>query len=115
MGVRAVFEAKLEQVIEGPAYQGAGREPQMAHNFTAVQVGADGSELLYLAKLSYACLELVHPLRQGSCTGRVPGSAVGTRQLVELLEKVAGVPHVAADSAVRPAHPVGMEAEVQFD
>ena len=49
----------------------------MAHDLTAVQVGADGSELLYLSKLGNACLELVHALRQRSGTGRVSGGAVG--------------------------------------
>jgi hypothetical protein len=60
--MRAVFEANLEQVVQSPAYQRAGRESQVVHHLTAVQVGPDGSEFLYLSKLRYACLELIHAL-----------------------------------------------------
>ena len=46
---------------------------------------------------------------------RVAGGAVAAGQLVELVQKVAGVADVAAHGAVRPAHPVGVEAQVQLD
>ena len=84
----------------------------MVHDLTAVQVGPDRSELLYLSKLGYARLKLVHALRQGGCAGRVARCAVRPGQLVELVEEVTGIPHVAPDGAVGPPHAIGVEAEV---
>ncbi len=86
----------------------------MGHDLAAVEVRADGGQLLLLAQLGDAGLEVVHALRQGPGPGRVAGRAVGAGQLVELLQQVAGIAHVTTDGAVRPAHAIGVEPKMEL-
>ena len=61
-------------------------------------------ELLLLAQLGDARFELVHAARERLRLALVARRAVAAGQLVELVEQVAGVAHVAAHRAVGPAH-----------
>ena len=65
------------------------------------------------AQLGDARLELVHAAGERLRLALVARRAVAAGQLVELVEQVAGVAHVAADRAVGPAHAVRVEAQVQ--
>src|SRR6185437_11093744 len=75
----------------------------------------DLRELLALAQLRDALLELVHtPTERGRLAG-VARRAVATRELVQVVEQRAGIAHVATDGGVRPAHAIRVEAQVQLD
>jgi hypothetical protein len=45
---------------------------------------------------------------------RVAGGAIGTRQLVELVEQRSGVTHVAAHCAVGPTHAIRVETQMKL-
>ncbi len=77
--------------------------------------GRSGLELLLLAQLGDARLELVHAAFEGPGPGRVARGAVRAGELVQPVEQGPGVAHVAAHGPVGPAQPVGVEAQVQLD
>ena len=87
----------------------------MVHDLAAVELGADGVELLLGPQLRDAPLELVHaaPRARARAALRVVQSRPG--QLVEPVEQRPGVAHVAAHGPVGPAQPVGVEAQVELD
>ena len=58
-------------------------------------------------------LELVHAPLQRACPVLVAGGAVAPLQVVELVEQVTGVAHVAAHRLVGPPHRVGVDAQVE--
>ena len=89
-------------------------EPEDCHHLVAVEIGADRLELLLLTQHDDPGLEFVHPRQQACapCARRV--RAVTSRQLVELVEQIAGVADVAAHRAVGPhAVAVAVESQVQ--
>ena len=92
---------------------GPGPMPRCSITCDAVELGADGGELLALRQLVDARLQLVHPPRQPGGLALVARRAVAAGQHVELGEQLAGVAHVAAHGRVAPAHLVGVEAQVQ--
>ncbi len=62
---RALFQAELEQEVERLAHDRARGQTQVVHDLAAVELGADGVELLSRPQLDDAALELVHALRRG--------------------------------------------------
>ena len=91
------------------------RDPEQLHHLVAVEVGPDRVELLLLAQLDDAALELVHPPTERPRLGRVAGRAVAPGQLVQPVEQRSGVADVAAHRPVGPPEPVGVEPQVQLD
>ncbi|BFO22988.1 hypothetical protein SHKM778_93760 [Streptomyces sp. KM77-8] len=77
-------------------------DPEDLHDLVAVEVRADGVQLLLLLELGDALLQAV--VRTGECRGLAPVArgAVRTGQLVEPAEKRSGVTDIAADRGVRP-------------
>src|SRR5713101_6215352 len=73
---RAFVEAGFEQEVEGVAHHTSRLHPQMIHHLTAVERRADGIELLLLAQLRDADLEVVHPPLERARPVLVAGSAV---------------------------------------
>src|SRR5665811_1956782 len=56
---RAVVHAQLQQMLVGQAHVATGTDPQLGHDLRAVQVGADGVDLLLGAQLRDAVLQIV--------------------------------------------------------
>ena len=112
---RALVEAKLHQEGQRLPHRAARADPEDGHDLVPVEVGAEPVELLLLAQLRDAGLELVHAPGQRAGLGGVAGRAVTAGQLVEQIEVGTGVPHVAAHRLVGPAQLVGVEAQVQLD
>ncbi len=87
----------------------------MVHDLAAVEVGADGLQLLGRLQLGDAPDEVVHAPGQHLGLALVAGRAVTAGQLDESVQLVAGVPHEAAHGGVGPAGAgaVAVEAQVQ--
>ena len=110
---RALVEPQLHRKSR-PGRHRPGADAEQLHDLVPVEVGSQRDELLLLAQLRDAGLQLVHAARQRPGLGGVAGRAVAAGQLVEPVELVAGVAHVAAHRLVGPAEPVGVEAQVQL-
>ena len=93
----ALGDAQLEQEAVRLPHQRARRHAQDAHDLVAVELGPEAAQLLLLAELGDALLELVVGAGQPGCLGPVPGGAVGPGQHVQPGEQRPGVADVPAD------------------
>src|SRR2546430_13654842 len=55
-----LVEPQLQQERQRPAHLGPRGNPQLGHDRVAVEIGSDGGELLLVAQLRDAGLQLVH-------------------------------------------------------
>ena len=93
-----------------------GRDAQERHDLRRRR-GRGAARRAPPARAARRCGASSSSMRRARAAGlvRVARRAVAAGQLVETVEVRAGVAHVAAHRAVGPAHPVGVEAQVQLD
>ena len=101
------------RMVQRLADHRARRDAEMVHHGLAVEAGADRRQLLGVAQLVDADLEVVHPTRQRGRLFRVASRAIAPGQHVELGQQITGVADVPTNRRVAPTHLVGVEPQVQ--
>ena len=113
---RPLLHAQVHEEAVGLADDRPGGHAELGHDLAAVEVGADGGQLLGGAQGLDTLLEVVVGAVQHGGLAAVAGGDVGPGEPVEALQQGTGVGGVAAHGRVRPGGvDVAVEAQVELD